>query len=640
MSLTVMPSPWFVGLDDNGDPVAAGLLYTYEAGTSTNKATYQDSAGAVANANPVVLDAAGRAVVYLGSGGYKFVLKTAAGALVESQDNILAYQDTATSPVELDGTVGEEVDAGDLVRLSDGTGGENAGQWYLGVATDGAASLVEVGFVTDSLASGASGTIRLRGVVSGLSSLVTGTTYYVHATTPGALSDTPSVRRVGVALSTTTLLAAPNGFEVPLGVGSGGLGADMTASGAGEVPYSTAADTYGPLAAGTLGQLFVCGGAAAPVWTTPGALTKTDDTNVTLTLGGDPTTALVEAASLTLGWTGTLAPARGGLGLSSIAAFATLYASAADTYATLAPNITTTEKFLRMAGTGSAGTAPTWEEVTQGNVGLGNVENTALSTWTGSANLATVGTITSGLWQNDSGPCQLLAANQTLELGDPGSSNTPALDFHSSGNNIDYDARIAGEGGSGTVGRGNLDIDATIVSLTAAALGTGAVVGRRLAIGRNTSGNGAASTLRHEVRGGTPVYLWADDAGLYRLHTAAPTEDNSTVAHTAGTVIGDQSSSLDTKHVIGRFTDAPAALAEILRTPLYRFIYRNGRYGHQEFVGLITDEAPIFGKDRDAAHPQGKALNEITLHGYQMAAIKALAHQLTGLAGRVAQLEG
>lgn len=44
------------------------------------------------------------------------------------------------------------------------------------------------------------------------------------------------------------------------------------------------------------------------------ALTKTDDTNITLTLGGSPTTALVNAASLTLGWTGTLAPSRGGLG--------------------------------------------------------------------------------------------------------------------------------------------------------------------------------------------------------------------------------------------------------------------------------------------------------------------------------------
>ena len=42
----------------------------------------------------------------------------------------------------------------------------------------------------------------------------------------------------------------------------------------------------------------------------PGALTKTDDTNVTLTLGGTPTKALVNAASLTLGWTGTLASTR------------------------------------------------------------------------------------------------------------------------------------------------------------------------------------------------------------------------------------------------------------------------------------------------------------------------------------------
>ena len=44
------------------------------------------------------------------------------------------------------------------------------------------------------------------------------------------------------------------------------------------------------------------------------ALTKTDDTNVTLTLGGSPSTALVAAASLTLGWAGTLSVARGGTG--------------------------------------------------------------------------------------------------------------------------------------------------------------------------------------------------------------------------------------------------------------------------------------------------------------------------------------
>lgn len=43
---------------------------------------------------------------------------------------------------------------------------------------------------------------------------------------------------------------------------------------------------------------------------TPSALTKVDDTNVTLTLGGTPASALLQAVSLTLGWTGTLADAR------------------------------------------------------------------------------------------------------------------------------------------------------------------------------------------------------------------------------------------------------------------------------------------------------------------------------------------
>jgi hypothetical protein len=43
---------------------------------------------------------------------------------------------------------------------------------------------------------------------------------------------------------------------------------------------------------------------------TPAALTNVDDTNVTLTLGGSPSTSLLAATSLTLGWTGTLADSR------------------------------------------------------------------------------------------------------------------------------------------------------------------------------------------------------------------------------------------------------------------------------------------------------------------------------------------
>lgn len=46
----------------------------------------------------------------------------------------------------------------------------------------------------------------------------------------------------------------------------------------------------------------------------PAALTRVNDTNVTLTLGGTPTLALLEATSITVGWSGTLAASRGGFG--------------------------------------------------------------------------------------------------------------------------------------------------------------------------------------------------------------------------------------------------------------------------------------------------------------------------------------
>jgi len=49
----------------------------------------------------------------------------------------------------------------------------------------------------------------------------------------------------------------------------------------------------------------------------PAALSRVDDTNVTMTLGGTPLTALLQAASMTLGWTGQLSVARGGTGGAS-----------------------------------------------------------------------------------------------------------------------------------------------------------------------------------------------------------------------------------------------------------------------------------------------------------------------------------
>lgn len=79
----------FQGLDASGAPLAGGKLYTYFAGTLTNKATYTTQAGTVANANPVILDSSGRAAVWLVPGAYRMVLKDAEEVTIWDTDNIV-----------------------------------------------------------------------------------------------------------------------------------------------------------------------------------------------------------------------------------------------------------------------------------------------------------------------------------------------------------------------------------------------------------------------------------------------------------------------------------------------------------------------------------------------------------------------
>jgi hypothetical protein len=88
-----------------------------------------------------------------------------------------------------------------------------------------------------------------------------------------------------------------------------------------------------------------------------------DDTNVTLTLGGTPATALLQAVNLTLGWTGTLAETRGGTGQSTYALGDTLYSSAANTLSKLAGNITTAKLYLSQTGTGAVSAPPIWSTI-------------------------------------------------------------------------------------------------------------------------------------------------------------------------------------------------------------------------------------------------------------------------------------
>lgn len=86
--------------DDNGTPLAGGKLYTYEAGTTTPKATYTTAEGDVACTNPIILDAAGRATFFI-DGSYKFTLHDANDVLVKTTDNITAYTTLTLSGTSL-----------------------------------------------------------------------------------------------------------------------------------------------------------------------------------------------------------------------------------------------------------------------------------------------------------------------------------------------------------------------------------------------------------------------------------------------------------------------------------------------------------------------------------------------------------
>ena len=88
--------------DDYGEVLAGGTVETFEAGTTTPLATYQDLAGLVPNENPVVLDAGGRATIRVTNGvAYKFVVKDADDVEVFTEDNIVIGTAAGSSESQL-----------------------------------------------------------------------------------------------------------------------------------------------------------------------------------------------------------------------------------------------------------------------------------------------------------------------------------------------------------------------------------------------------------------------------------------------------------------------------------------------------------------------------------------------------------
>lgn len=79
-------------LDNSGNVLSGGKIYTYLAGTTTPATTYTSSNGLTANSNPIILNSAGRVPyeIWLNDSiQYKFVLKDANDTLIGTWDNLV-----------------------------------------------------------------------------------------------------------------------------------------------------------------------------------------------------------------------------------------------------------------------------------------------------------------------------------------------------------------------------------------------------------------------------------------------------------------------------------------------------------------------------------------------------------------------
>lgn len=231
----------------------------------------------------------------------------------------------------------------------------------------------------------ATGDLIYASAANTLSKLTAGTNGFVltlAAGVPTWAASTGGVTSFSAGTTGLTPNTATTGAIVLAGtleLASGGTG--LSSFTAGDLVYFASGTSFTKLGIGSAGQILTVNpGGTAPQWSTGAA---TGVTSISFgTTGLTPNTATTGAVVVA----GTLIAVNGGTGISSYAQGEMLYANTTTTLDKVTANITTSKKYLSQTGTGTAGLAPTWGDVTATNIAGGTAGtlfyNTAADTTT------------------------------------------------------------------------------------------------------------------------------------------------------------------------------------------------------------------------------------------------------------------
>ena len=221
----------FQFFNNDGLPLNAGKIYTYQAGSTTPLATYTDSSGLIANTNPIILGTDGRppATIWLTEGFfYKFVLKTSADVTIQTYDNLYGIVGATPPPAT-------PIPAGGIFLWSGSIGSIPAG-YVLCNGSNGTPDL------RDRFVVGAGSTYAVDATGGSADAVVVSHTHTATVTDPGHLhtytrGGTDTVSGGGITIQTNSSLPTQNTSTAVTGISVTNASAGVSGTNANLPPY-------------------------------------------------------------------------------------------------------------------------------------------------------------------------------------------------------------------------------------------------------------------------------------------------------------------------------------------------------------------------------------------------------------------